>query len=157
MQACCFTQHSRHTVHRVACKVFLAPDRPISQCLPYSLQDQDLFRGNVPQPADWLRAWRACQTASSFDAAVKYFQTEDFSKGRTCRLHEKSSLDLINVFGEPDISFGMVALGNIFQNHNSEIQDVPRFEADDFGHALGSQKAEERDIEKCVEHQHFCG
>ena len=44
-----------------------------------------------------------------------------------------------------------------FENRNSEFQDAPRSKADDFGHALGSQKAEERDIEKCIEHQHFCG
>ena len=65
MQACCVHAHSKTFVHQVAMKVFLAPDTPISQCLPYSIQHQNLFSGNVPQPADWLRAWRACRTASS--------------------------------------------------------------------------------------------
>ena len=55
MQACCVRQHSRNFVHKVATNVFLAPDQPIAQCLPHSLQHQGLFNGNVPQPKDWLR------------------------------------------------------------------------------------------------------
>ena len=67
---------------RVARTAFLAPDRPISQCLPYSLQDQDLFRCNVPRPADWLRAYRACQTASSFDALTCFGHARGSQKQR---------------------------------------------------------------------------
>ena len=50
MQACSIRQHAECTVHRVAKNLFLSPDRPVSELLPYDLKDQDLFRGNVPQP-----------------------------------------------------------------------------------------------------------
>ena len=94
MQARCLTQHAESTVHRVAQEVFLAPDKPISQCLPYSVADQSLFKGNVPQPQDWLRAWRACQTPSSFQSAMTFFGTDDYIAGesRGLRKHGCSSL-----------------------------------------------------------------
>lgn len=81
MQACCLRQHAGWTVHRVAVDSFLAPDRPLSQCLPYGLQEQSLWSGNVPQPQDWLRAWRACKTPSSFRSALAFFSTEDYCRG----------------------------------------------------------------------------
>ena len=90
MQACCVHAHSKTFVHQVAMKVFLAPDTPISQCLPYSIQHQNLFSGNVPQPADRLRAWRACRTASSFRGAVKFYATDDFAAGRKTKLNNVS-------------------------------------------------------------------
>ncbi|CAE7834371.1 unnamed protein product [Symbiodinium sp. CCMP2592] len=90
MQACCIHAHSKTFVHQVATKVYLAPDTPISQCLPYSIKHQHLFSGNVPQPADWLRAWRACRTASSFKGAVKFYSTEDFAAGRNTKLDSVS-------------------------------------------------------------------
>lgn len=82
MQLCCVRQHSHCTVHRVAQEFFLAPDKPLEECLPYGLKEQDLFRGNVPQPEDWLRAWRACRTPSSFRAAMAFFGTVDYTQGR---------------------------------------------------------------------------
>lgn len=92
MQACSIRQHAECTVHRVAKNLFLSPDRPVSELLPYDLKDQDLFRGNVPQPADWLRAWSACKRVSSFRSAVQHFQTEDYAWGRRCSVVGKSYL-----------------------------------------------------------------
>ncbi|CAE7220504.1 MPK1 [Symbiodinium sp. CCMP2592] len=97
MQACCIHAHSKTFVHQVATKVYLAPDTPISQCLPYSIKHQHLFSGNVPQPADWLRAWRACRTASSFKGAVKFYSTEDFAAGRNTKLDSVSLKNMILV------------------------------------------------------------
>lgn len=88
MQACCLQQHAATTVHKVATKSFLLPDLPISQCLPYSLKDQQLLNGNVPQPLDWLRAWRACKATASFEGAVSFYQTDDFARG--CRRRTSS-------------------------------------------------------------------
>ncbi|CAJ1448590.1 unnamed protein product [Effrenium voratum] len=85
MQSCCILQHAKCTVHRAATNLFLAPDKPVSECLPYDLKDQALFQGNVPQPQDWLRAWRASRTASSFASASAFFQTDDFAAGRSLR------------------------------------------------------------------------
>ena len=82
MQACCIRQHENNFVHKVAMQVYLSPDRPVSQCLPHSIKNQALFNDNVPQPSDWLRAWRACQTASSFVSAAQFFSTDDFIAGR---------------------------------------------------------------------------
>ncbi|CAE7364086.1 unnamed protein product [Symbiodinium microadriaticum] len=82
MQASCMRQHERYYVHKVATNVFLAPDRPVSECLPHCLKHQNLFNGNVPQPKDWLRAWRACRTAASFHSAAKYFETDDYAAGQ---------------------------------------------------------------------------
>ncbi|CAE7536198.1 unnamed protein product [Symbiodinium sp. CCMP2592] len=95
MQACCIHAHSKTFVHQVATKVYLAPDTPISQCLPYSIKHQHLFSGNVPQPADWLRAWRACRTASSFKGAVKFYSTEDFAAGRNTKLDSLKNMILV--------------------------------------------------------------
>lgn len=92
MQPSSLRQHALCTVHRVAAEAFLSPDKPVSQCLPYSLEDQSLFKGNVPQPLDWLRAWRACRTPSSFQAALKYFGTEDFAAGQRPGLRRHSRL-----------------------------------------------------------------
>ena len=71
MQAACIRQHSTSTVHRVAENHFLCPDRNVSELAPYNLQEQGLYRGNVPQARDWLRAWNSCQTAASF---IRIFQ-----------------------------------------------------------------------------------
>ena len=92
MQVSSFKQHSRCTVHRVAEQAFLSPDKPVQECLPYSLAKQDLFKGNVPQPQDWLRAWRACRTAASFKAALAFFNTEDFIQGSRSKVQHNSSL-----------------------------------------------------------------
>ena len=78
------------TVHRTAVNFYLQPDRPVAELLPYCLQDQDLFRGNVPQAVDWLRAWSACKQASSFAGAEAYYATEDYAWGRQCSVRAKS-------------------------------------------------------------------
>ena len=92
MQASCIRQHSTSTVHRVAENHFLCPDRNVSELVPYNLQEQDLYRGNVPQARDWLRAWNSCQTAASFNKAQKHYETEDYAAGRPCSVSRKSIL-----------------------------------------------------------------
>lgn len=86
MQACSFRQHASWTVHRVAMGSYLAPDKPLSECLPYSLEDQSLWSGNVPQPEHWLKAWRACVTPASFESALAYFSTDDYCRGEHANL-----------------------------------------------------------------------
>ena len=100
MQACYLQQHARCTVHRVAAEFYLAPEKPLVQCLPYLAADQGLFKGNVPQPLDWLRAWRACRTPSSFQGALQYFETEDFAAGHRCGLRKGSRLHWARVFAK---------------------------------------------------------
>ena len=43
-----------------------------------SPSDVELFRGGVPQIADWLRAWRACRTPTSWHTAEEQSTTENF-------------------------------------------------------------------------------
>ena len=43
--------------------------------------DEKLFSRGVPQVADWLRCWRACQTPASFSAAEENGVTENFIQG----------------------------------------------------------------------------
>lgn len=78
MQASAIRQHARYTVHQVALRAFLEPDRAVSELMPCQQGDEGLLRGNVPQPEDWLRAWRACRTPASFSAAEKAFHTEHY-------------------------------------------------------------------------------
>ena len=84
MQAACIRQHAEGTVHRVALNLFPAPDTPVSELLPYDLKDQQIFRGNVPQARDWLRAWDACLHPIAFNNAEKHYETEDYASGRPC-------------------------------------------------------------------------
>ena len=93
MQAASIRHHATSTVHRVAQNHYLCPDQPITEILPYNLEDQNLYRGNVPQPTDWLRAWDACHHASSFQKAQQHYETEDFAHGRQCTVSRKSFSD----------------------------------------------------------------
>ena len=99
MQYSCLLQHMASTVHRTAVQSFLAPDKPVSACLPYNLEQQALWKGNVPQPDDWLRAWRACRTPSSFLAALAFFQTEDYAAGRQTKVKWNGFLHKVGMFG----------------------------------------------------------
>ena len=79
MQSCCIVQHSKQTVHRVAQNLFLQPDMPLEELLPYNLSDQDLFRGKVPQARDWLRAWSVVRNPQSWNKAAAHYKTEDYA------------------------------------------------------------------------------
>ncbi|CAE7368948.1 unnamed protein product, partial [Symbiodinium sp. KB8] len=61
MQSGCVKRHAENTVHHVATNLFLSPDRPVSELLPYDLKDQALFRGNVPQASDWISLQKMIQ------------------------------------------------------------------------------------------------
>lgn len=50
-----------------------------------SPEDEDTFRGAIPQPADWLRAWRACRCPMSYRTAELFGVTESFIQGRRGR------------------------------------------------------------------------
>lgn len=101
MQAASIRQHADGTVHRVAQNLFLSPDKAISELLPYDLHSQDLFRGNVPQARDWLRAWSACLSPIAFTNAEKHYETEDFASGRRCSVSRRgfSTQDFSCCFG----------------------------------------------------------
>ena len=83
LQAEHIRQHQDYDVHRVAVLSYLRPDAPVALALQADLSDDRLLAGSVPQPCDWLRAWRAARTPQSWRAASETLQTEHFI--RQCR------------------------------------------------------------------------
>ena len=62
---------------------FLQPNEAPRLALQATLSDDRLLAGSVPQPPDWLRAWRAARTPQSWQAAQDSMRTEHFI--RQCR------------------------------------------------------------------------
>ena len=101
MQACCFAQHAKTTLHRIASKAFLQPDKAVTQFLPYQLADASIMNGNVPQPEDWLRVWRLCMTPTSFAAAEAAYATEHaINPLRKCPNRRRSLRSMVQVMAE---------------------------------------------------------
>ena len=71
-------EHALTDHHRLAVSAHLAPDKPVSILLQRNMEDDRLLSGAVPQPADWLRAWRLCMNPASWSAAADNAQTEHF-------------------------------------------------------------------------------
>ena len=78
LQAEHFKQHAVSAVHRRAVMAWLNPDAPLRFAAQATLVDELLLCGAVPQPADWLRTWRACITPMSWQAAAKHLETEHY-------------------------------------------------------------------------------
>ena len=78
LQAEHFKQHAVSAVHRRAVMAWINPDAPLTFAAQRTLGDEQLLSGAVPQPADWLRSWRACITPQSWQAASKHLETEHY-------------------------------------------------------------------------------
>ena len=78
-------QHLLATCHKLAVSVFLRPDCPLTEMCQEDQADDELLRGAVPQPADWLRVWRAMKTPTSFHSAASSSQTEHFIRSMRAR------------------------------------------------------------------------
>ena len=79
LEASHISQHADYDVHRAAVLAWLRPDdAPVHLSMQASLDDDQLLAGSVPQPPDWLRAWRAARTPQSWEAASQQFATEHF-------------------------------------------------------------------------------
>ena len=101
MQASCINQHSKTTLHRIASKAFLQPDKAVTEFLPYQMEDQTIMTGNVPQPEDWLRVWRLCLTPTSFAAAEAAYATEHvINPIRKCPNRRRSLRSMVQVMAE---------------------------------------------------------
>ena len=70
LQASHIQQHAVLTGHKVAERAFFKPDEPVSLTLQATAEDDRLLHGAVPQPADWLRAWKAVRNPRSWSAAA---------------------------------------------------------------------------------------
>ena len=71
-------EHALSEAHCLAVKAHLAPDTPVRILLQTDMDDEQLLRGAVPQPADWLRAWRVCMKPCSWREAAKSSQTDHY-------------------------------------------------------------------------------
>ena len=83
LQAEHISQHRFYDSHRVAVLAWLRPDAPVELRLQASLSDDRLLAGSVPQPEDWIRAWRAARTPKSWQAAAESCESEHYI--RHCR------------------------------------------------------------------------
>ena len=83
LQAEHLTQHRLYDNHRVAVLGWLRPDAPVELRLQASLSDDRLLAGSVPQPEDWIRAWRAARTPKSWQAAAESCESEHFGTVET--------------------------------------------------------------------------
>ena len=68
----------RTDVHKLAVNNFLRPDAPVSIVLQGSIDDDRLLAGSVPQPSDWLRAWKICGNPQSWAAAAADADLENY-------------------------------------------------------------------------------
>ena len=88
LQAEHIRQHKDQDVHKLAVWAWLRPDEPVQLKLQASLSDDQLLSGSVPQPEEWLRAWRAARTPQSWKAAAETFNNGAFHpqySRRQCR------------------------------------------------------------------------
>ena len=70
--------HLRSEEHRRAVTAHLAPDQPVRVSQQACVDDDLLLQEAVPQPCDWLRAWRSCKSPSSWQATAHRACTEHF-------------------------------------------------------------------------------
>ena len=74
-------QHAETLTHRLATRAYFLPQLPkviVGHADGKYESDSQLFRGGVPQVADWLKAWRACRSPMSFCIAEQTGATFDF-------------------------------------------------------------------------------
>ena len=74
-------QHAETISHRLSTRAYFRGESPqvfVSSVVGLFQSDMQLFRGGVPQVADWLRSWRACRTPIAFTAAAQIGFTNNF-------------------------------------------------------------------------------
>ena len=83
LQASHLSQHSSVRSHKLALSIYLSPDVPVHEILQDAtdMAESELFQGSVPQPADWLRAWRSLVEGTSFRESSRRCHTESFIAG----------------------------------------------------------------------------
>lgn len=94
-------QHAETLLHRRAARAYFLPDVADTVTSDRGVADEQLFRRGVPQVADWLRCWRACQTPVSFHAASANGVTENFIQGARDKVatSRKAFAAMIRVMG----------------------------------------------------------
>ena len=70
--------HANSLAHKFAEASWFRPDEPVCIALQATQEDDRLLSGNVPQPQDWLRAWRIARDPRSWQAAEHDDVTSNF-------------------------------------------------------------------------------
>ena len=70
--------HEHSLGHKFAQASWFWPDDPVCVTLQATMEDDRLLSGHVPQPQDWLRAWRICRDPRSWQAAEHDDVTSNF-------------------------------------------------------------------------------
>ncbi len=82
LQASSLSNHAQANGHKLAQTLRHVPEKHVSevcaQSSSLSAEDMELLQGSVPQPADWLRAWRYLRQGVSFLGAQGLLRTEQF-------------------------------------------------------------------------------
>ena len=63
-------EHVLTDMYRLVVAAHLAPDQPVRLLLQADMDGDLLLSGAVPQPADWLRAWRVCMSPKAWTQAA---------------------------------------------------------------------------------------
>ena len=74
--------HEKSLGHKFAEASWFRPDEPVCIALQATVEDDRLLSGNVPQPQDWLRAWRISQDPRSWNAA----ENDDVTSNYICQI-----------------------------------------------------------------------
>ena len=83
--------HASSEEHRLSVVAYFKPNETIALVLPASSADAELLKGHVPQPADWVRAWRRVSTPSSWAAQSRESATDAFiARGRATRVEYRA-------------------------------------------------------------------
>ena len=77
--------HSCTDKHKLAVRAFLCPAEPAVLALQATASDDELLRGAVPQPEDWLRNWRGIRNGDSWSSLELHSLTENWISQRRHR------------------------------------------------------------------------
>ena len=78
LQASNIRYHENFVGHKFVVASWFRPDEPVCITLQATLEDDRLLSGDVPQPQDWLRAWRISRDPRSWQAAEHDDVTSNF-------------------------------------------------------------------------------
>ena len=86
----------------MALEIYLCPATPVKELLKRELnmEDHELLKGSVPQPADWLRAWRRLKEGVSFRSSARLSKTEKFGQASSPSMDRKSAKALREIIVE---------------------------------------------------------
>ena len=82
LQASHIRAHECALGHKIAESSFFRPDAPARIMLQATADDDRLLSGSVPQPQDWLRAWRMSRDPRSWQAA----EHDDITSNFICKI-----------------------------------------------------------------------